>query len=73
MKIGIDMDSVLADITSSLNAFHNERYGTQCKVEDYLDYDLSTIWKCAPDEAYERVYAFYESPFMDMICDQWCS
>jgi len=67
MIIGIDMDSVLADLIEPLNRFHCDRYGTTLTLSDYTDYDLSNIWLCPPDEVLARIFEFYESPYMDEI------
>jgi uncharacterized HAD superfamily protein len=67
MLIGIDLDSVLADLMIPLNDFHNDRYGTRLVTEDYVDYNLARFWNCSRVEAMERVYDFYDSPLMDTI------
>jgi uncharacterized HAD superfamily protein len=67
MLIGIDLDSVLADLMIPLNDFHNDRYGTRLVTEDYVDYNLARFWNCSRAEAMERVYDFYDSPLMETI------
>lgn len=66
MKIGVDLDSVLADIMPPLIDFHNTHYGTKSKLEDHVVYDLTTVWKCTKEEVIERLFKFYDSPHMDM-------
>lgn len=67
MKIGIDMDSVLAEIMQPMVDFHNERYHTHLTLADHTDYDLSKVWKCDPAEVLPRIYEYYESSFFDGV------
>ncbi len=67
MNIGIDMDSVIADIMPELVRFHNAYYGTKNVVEDHDTYALSAVWKCSEQEAIKRVFKFYFSPYYDRI------
>jgi len=61
MIIGVDMDSVLADIIPPMVAFHNEEYGTNLVSADHSDYNLTKVWNVAEDEVLRRVMRFYES------------
>ncbi|MBI4973967.1 hypothetical protein HZC27_05130 [Candidatus Roizmanbacteria bacterium] len=67
MKIGVDMDSVLADIIPPLDLFHNATYKTSISNSSHGDYDLSKIWNCSGEEVIKRIYEFYESPYFDKI------
>lgn len=67
MKIGVDMDSVLADIIPLLDLFHNENYKTSISNESHTDYNLSTIWNCSGEEVIRRIYEFYQSTYFDKI------
>jgi len=67
MKIGIDMDSVIAEIIAPMVEFHNERYHTNLTVEDHVAYDLSRVWKCDPTDVLSRIFEYYESPFFDKV------
>lgn len=67
MKIGVDLDSVLADILPPLVDFHNESYGSSLSLEDHIHYDLSKIWSCSSEEVIERLFAFYASSHMNRI------
>jgi len=61
MIIGVDLDDVLLDFNGALCSFHNRHYGTSYKPEDATDWNIDKIWKCGPEEAAERILAFYES------------
>ena len=62
MNIGVDMDSVIAEIICPLDAFHNRKYKTAISYEDHILYDLSAIWMCSADEVYKRIFEFYDAP-----------
>lgn len=66
-KIGIDLDSVLAEMGPALNNYHNRKWGTNLSEADYIHYGLSKIWNCSPDEVVDRVYEFYETSDFDNI------
>jgi uncharacterized HAD superfamily protein len=40
MRIGIDLDEVLAEFVLQINLYYNEKYNTNFKREDFLSYDL---------------------------------
>lgn len=67
MVIGLDMDSVIADLTPHLYRFHNVTYGTDITVADHTDYNLGKLMKCEFEEAVKRVYGFYYSPYFDDV------
>jgi uncharacterized HAD superfamily protein len=61
MIIGVDMDSVIADILPTIDAFHNKKYGTTLIPDDHSSYDLSGYWNCTAEEVYRRIFEYYES------------
>lgn len=65
MKIGIDMDSVIAEIMQPMVDFHNNRYHTNLTIDDHTDYNLSTVWKCDPSDVLFRIFEYYESSYFD--------
>jgi uncharacterized HAD superfamily protein len=67
MKIGIDLDSVVADLMSPLVDFHNKNYGTKLKPSDHVTFSIEKIWKCTEEEAIERCFKFYRSDFMNQV------
>lgn len=67
MKIGVDMDSVIAEIIQPMVEFHNARYHTRLTLADHVDYNLSAVWKCDPATVLERIYEYYESPYFDRV------
>lgn len=62
MIIGIDMDSVIAEIIRPIDLFHNRKYGTNVSYEDHESYDLRLYWDCSLEDMYKRIFEFYESP-----------
>lgn len=67
MKIGVDMDSVLAEIILPLDIFHNEIYKTAITYNDHTTYRLDKLWKCSEKEVIKRIYEFYNSSYFDKI------
>ncbi len=59
MRIGIDLDEVVADSLTGIIAFHNKKYGTTLKKEDFHSYDFWETWGGTPEEAAEKVYEFF--------------
>ena len=66
-KIGLDLDSVLAEIMSPLNNYHNRIYKTNHQINHYTTFDLSIVWNCTKEQAMDRVYEFYYSSDFDLI------
>lgn len=62
IKIGIDIDGVLADLIPSLNNFYNRKKGTSFTLNDYKNANLETTWKCSKDFAINVVEEFFFSP-----------
>jgi uncharacterized HAD superfamily protein len=58
MIIGIDLDDVLADVTTGLNVYHNNKYGTNIMLENHFDYDLSLIWQVSKEESLKRIFDY---------------
>jgi len=67
MKIGIDLDSVVANIMTPLIDFHNKNYRTNLKLSDHTTFLIEKIWRCSEEEAINRIFKFYQSGFMDKI------
>lgn len=67
MRIGFDLDEVLANTIKPLLQFHNERYGTSVTYEQMHAYQLRAAWGCTQEEEIERVYQFYQSPYFASI------
>lgn len=62
MIIGIDMDSVIAEIIRPIDLFHNRKYGTNITYDDHYSYDLRLYWNCTLEDMYKRIFEFYDSP-----------
>ena len=58
MKIGIDIDEVLADYLCALLLFHNERYGSSLQREDFFVYRWWEIWGGTREEAIQKREVF---------------
>lgn len=62
MNIGVDMDSVIAEIIRPIDAFHNRVYNTRFEYDNHNTYDLQALWACSKEEMYNRIFEFYHSP-----------
>ncbi|MCX6732375.1 MAG: hypothetical protein NTV98_02440, partial [Candidatus Roizmanbacteria bacterium] len=62
MNIGVDMDSVIAEIIRPIDVFHNRVYKTNLEYNDHKFYDLRSVWLCSQEEVYGRIFEFYNSP-----------
>ncbi len=67
LKIGIDVDEVLASLMTRLNSFYNEIHGTNFHIEDYHSYNLEDTWGGDNESAVGIVNKFYNSPYFDGI------
>lgn len=65
MNIGVDMDSVIAEIIRPIDIFHNRVYKTSLGYKSHSTYDLQSLWTCTQEEMYGRVFEFYHSPEFD--------
>ncbi len=59
--IGLDFDDVLLHCFKHLIEFHNERYGTEHRFEEYTSYQPTTLWNCDYTEVMRRVKEYHES------------
>lgn len=62
MRIAIDVDEVLADQLSSIIAFHNAKYGTALRREDFATYKFWEVWGGTREEAIQKTRAFHQGP-----------
>jgi len=67
MKIGIDLDEVLADFLSSLIKFHNDKYGTSYSRDQFHSYRVYEIWGGTLDKAISEIHEFYNTEYFDNI------
>jgi|TARA_Y100000310_G_scaffold339513_1_gene432405 5'(3')-deoxyribonucleotidase len=68
MRIGIDVDDVLADSMGPLVDFHNQKNGTNLKFEDVLSFNLSEVWNMeTKEEMFNNILDFYKSHFFKKI------
>ena len=63
MKVGIDLDEVLADFLSALIEYHNTAYGTSLIREEFQSYRFWETWGGTREEAIQKVYDFHETPY----------
>lgn len=61
--LGIDFDDVVFDCNASIDAFHNERYGTAHTREDHTTYLFEDIWNVSSEEVRKRMGEWYNTGY----------
>lgn len=51
MKIGIDLDEVLADFMPQLLRYYNGKYKTNFTREQIKEYKFWNLWHCTKEQA----------------------
>lgn len=67
MKIAIDLDDTLADSLTSFIEFHNKRYKTKLRYEDFTAYTLNEIMGMPKEEEARRLKEFDDSNYNDEV------
>ncbi|KAG0269185.1 hypothetical protein DFQ27_004581 [Actinomortierella ambigua] len=61
--IAVDLDEVLARTSLAIADFHNDTYGTNLTMDDFISYDYSKIWGGTREESIHKWRAFFDSPY----------
>ncbi len=67
MKIGIDLDEVLADFLPALIEYHNATYGTFLAREQFQSYKFWEVWGGTREDAIQKVYDFHKTSYFKNI------
>jgi len=68
MKIGIDIDDVLAAFNKGFINYYNKTFATNYRYEDLSDYNYSVLIKdIEPEAIFDRVFEFVYSPDFDKV------
>jgi len=67
MKIGIDIDDVLAEFARGYLEKYKEKYGKEVKFEDIFSFDLWKPLGISKQESIELADSYYDSPEFDNI------
>ncbi len=67
MKIGIDLDEVLADFMTALIKFHNDKYDTAFERHQFHSYRVFEIWGGTQEEADGEISEFYNTEYFEGI------
>jgi len=59
MKIGIDLDEVLAEFVSAFLQFHNEKYGTKLNKNHFHVYEFEKVLGGTEENAADKAYEFF--------------
>ncbi len=63
MTIGVDCDEVLAQFLKAYLLFHNERYHTDMRPEQFTSYFSWNFLGISREEETKRLYEFYETDY----------
>lgn len=63
MRIGIDIDDVIADTVNAVVTFHNGAYGTCLKRGDFLSYKFWETWGGSKEETIQKMRIFNEEGY----------
>ncbi len=61
MRIGVDIDEVLAEFAPALMEYHNATYGTSLSKRDITTYNLWEVWGGTREQAVQKVRDFQAS------------
>lgn len=61
MKIGLDLDDVLASFQVKWLSFHNKVYKTKIKYKDVTCFNLAIVFDLDEQTVWKRIHEFYES------------
>ena len=67
MRIGIDMDGVIANLTPKMIEYHNLTYNLKHNTSGYTNYNLTEVWNCSLEEMIKRIHDFYRSDLFKTI------
>ena len=67
LRIGIDLDEVLAQFVHAFLDFHNHVYGTAYRFEDIFTFNMDEVWDIPKDVLHERFLEFYRSAYFTQI------
>ncbi|KAG0232404.1 hypothetical protein BGW42_008195 [Actinomortierella wolfii] len=61
--IAVDLDEVLARTSLAIAEFHNDTYGTNLTMDDFISYDYTKIWGGTREESILKWREFFDSPY----------
>lgn len=68
MRIGIDIDEIIAATLDAMMKYHNGMYGTSLKQADVFSYKLWEVWGGSEEEARQKWHEFFETDHFMGIC-----
>ena len=67
MHIAIDIDDSAGDLLSGLILFHNERYGTNLKREDFHSCWYREVWGGTKEQEVEKLTEFFKTDYFKNV------
>ncbi len=63
LRVGLDLDEVVANTLPQFIGFYNNHYGTSLKYQDFHSYRFEDVISEPMEVILERIVEFYHSPF----------
>jgi len=67
MNIAVDIDDTIADLIRSIILFHNDRYGTKLRKEDFFSCWYREVWGGDKKEEVCKLNEFFETNYFKEI------
>ncbi len=61
MRIGIDLDDVLAATVPALIDYHNRTFGTAYVLDDFFSYEWWKVWGGTREQSIQKAFTFFTS------------
>jgi uncharacterized HAD superfamily protein len=61
MKIGIDIDGVIAELIDALHLWHDKEYNFSRLVHERTDFSLAYQLNCSQEESLKRLFEFFKT------------
>ena len=67
MLLGIDLDEIVADSLDAIIKFHNEKYKTNLKKDNFVSYRFWEIWGGTKEESVKKISEFFKTDHLANI------
>ncbi|HLP86685.1 MAG TPA: hypothetical protein VK153_02305 [Candidatus Paceibacterota bacterium] len=67
MHIAVDVDDTIADLISNIILFHNDKYGTTLKREDFFSCWYREVWGGTKEQEVQKLVEFFETNYFKEV------
>lgn len=61
--VALDLDEVLGAFLPALIRFHNDKYGTEYKLDDFFSYRFCDVWGGTNEETLDKIFEFFKTDY----------